>query len=310
MDLKQLRALLVVAEVGSVTRAAEILNIVQPAVSRQLQLLEEDLGAPLFARSRQGMVLTDEGRILTEYARRAIHELERARAEIQPSGVVRGIVTLGLLPSTVELLCSPLLSAVKRDYPEITLRFSTGYAVYLHQWLDNGEVDASLLYDAQPSTTIETKPLLEETLWLVGQPAAGLKGDQPVSLAQYDQQPFVLPSAPHGLRSLVDGACASAGVTLNVFAETNSMRVQRSLVMGGHGYTILPEISVASDIARGLLSGAPLQDAGLMRKIVLATPTTRRVTPATRHVLTALEHVMREVILQDQWREARWLLKP
>ena len=103
MDVRQLAALVAVAETGSVTRAAEVLRLVQPAVSRQIKLLEDELGAPLFERTRHGMALTDDGRILLEHARRALSELERARAEIRPaSGELRGLVTLGLSPSIAE----------------------------------------------------------------------------------------------------------------------------------------------------------------------------------------------------------------
>ena len=308
MDIKQLHALLVVAELKSVTRAAEVLNIVQPAVSRQLRLLEEDLGTPLFERSRHGMALTEEGRILVDYARRALGELERARAEIQPSGgTLQGIVTLGLLPSTADLLSSKLLSTLRDEHPGIKLRIATGYAGHLHQWLDTGELDATLLYHPQLSNTIQAQALLEETLWLVGLPATGLRAEQPVRLADFHQQAMILPTAPHGLRSLVDRACIVAGVSLSVVAETTSMRVQRSLVLGGHGYTVLPGIAVVDDVARGLLSAAPLLEPELQRTIMLATPTTRRVTAATRCVLAALRHTMREAVQRGDWRLARWL---
>src|SRR5262245_4295106 len=111
MDFKQLRAFLTVAETGNVTRAAEVLHLVQPAVSRQIQLLEEDIGAALFQRERRGMVLTDAGNALVSYARRAMLELERARAEIAGSSQgIGGLCTLGLLPSTIDTLASPLIS--------------------------------------------------------------------------------------------------------------------------------------------------------------------------------------------------------
>ena len=114
MDFKQLRALLTIADTGSVTRAAELLNIVQPAVSRQLRLLEEDVGTALFERGRNRMELTESGRILVEYARRAPHNLDRARAEITPQpGEVAGIVTIGLVPSLVNLLTSPVMATVE-----------------------------------------------------------------------------------------------------------------------------------------------------------------------------------------------------
>ena len=92
MDLKQLRALVAVAETKSVTRAAALLNRVQPAISRQLQLLEQDMQVELFERGRHGMTLTREGEILVDYARRALNELDRARAEILPKdAAIQGI---------------------------------------------------------------------------------------------------------------------------------------------------------------------------------------------------------------------------
>jgi len=120
VDIKQLKALVTVAEVGSVTRAAELLHLVQPAVTRQIRTLEHELGIALFERTRQGMHLTEAGATLVERARRALNELERARAEIQPApGVVTGIVTVGLLGSASDLLAEPLVSAVARGHPGI-----------------------------------------------------------------------------------------------------------------------------------------------------------------------------------------------
>ena len=87
MDLKQLRAFITVAETGNVTRASSLLNLVQPAVSRQLRMLEEDLGTELFDRSRHGMQLTPSGKTMLEYAHRILNDVARARAEIQPNSL-------------------------------------------------------------------------------------------------------------------------------------------------------------------------------------------------------------------------------
>src|SRR5258707_13210425 len=98
MDIKQLKALVTVVEVGSVTRAAELLHLVQPAVTRQIHALEHELGVPLFERTRQGMRPTEAGTTLAERARRALTELDRARSELSPvPGTVTGLVSIGLL---------------------------------------------------------------------------------------------------------------------------------------------------------------------------------------------------------------------
>lgn len=308
MDFKQLRALVTVAETGNVTRASALLNIVQPAVSRQLRLLEEDVGAELFDRSRHGMELTEAGKTLVAYARRVLGELDRARAEIRPTkGTIGGIVSVGLLPSTCDLLSSALVTAVGLGYPGIRVRIAMGYAGTLQAWLEAGEIDAALLYDPKPTPTIRVKPLLEEGLWVVGLPSSGLQEDKPVPLAQLAGRPLVLPSAPHGLRTLVEHAATLIGLQLNVVAETNAMSVQKSLVLGGHGLTVLPTIAVADDFSRGRLAGAPLIEPALQRRIVLATSSNRHTTTPVRCVVAELVKCMHDAVLRGDWRAARWL---
>lgn len=309
MDLKQLRAFLTVAEIGNVTRAADMLHLVQPAVSRQLRLLEEDIGSPLFERERHGMVLTDAGQALVGYARRAMLELDRARAEIAgaAAGSVGGLVTLGLLPSTVDILSSALVAAVAAAYPAIRLRLAVGYAGTLMQWLAAGEVDAALLYGAERPPDIQTTRLVEEALWVIGPPEARLQSDKPVSLAQLTKHKVVLPSAPHGIRTLVEHACAVTQTTLDIGAETNALSVQRALVLGGHGWTILPPIAVADDLRARRLTGAPLADPPISRTIVLALPTSRSTGTHVRRTVELLEQETRRAIASGIWLEGRWL---
>ncbi|KRC85905.1 HTH-type transcriptional regulator CynR [compost metagenome] len=310
MDLKQLKAFVTVAETGSVTAAARLLNIVQPAVSRQLRLLEEDVGIALFTRGRHGMELTDAGKTLGDYARRALTELDRARAEIRPSsGTVGGIVTVGLLPSTADMLSSALLRAVAANYPGIRLRLTSGYAGHLQSWLETGDVDVALLYDSKPNPALKFRPLLDESLWFVGPPASGLDKRTPVRMAEVIGRPLVLPGAPHGLRSLVEQAARTQDIELDIVAETNAMSVQKRLVLDGHGYTILPSIAVVDDVDRGILAAAPVVDPVLTRRIVLAQPAARTMANSVRCVTKELVQCIRDAVERDQWPSAHWLAK-
>lgn len=307
MDLKQLRAFLTVTETGNVTRAAEVLNLVQPAVSRQIRLLEEDIGAPLFERERRGMVLTEAGEILVGYARRALLELDRARVEVAGVGQgVTGLVTLGLLPSSIDMLSSRLASAVAAAYPGIRIRIAMGYAGTLQRWLVTGEVDAALLYGVEQMAHIQSMPLIEEPLWVIGPKSSDLSPERPVSLAALTHQKLVLPSAPHGIRTLVEHACAAAQVTLDVSVETNALSVQRSLVLGGHGLTILPPIAVADDLRKRKLKGAPLTDPDITRTIVLALPTNRPTARAVRCTVDLLVDEAQQAVSSGTWLEGRW----
>lgn len=311
MDLKQLRALLMVAETGNVTRAAQRLNLVQPAVSRQLRLLEEDMGTELFERGRRGqhgIELTAAGKAMAEYARRILNEVARAKAEISPTqAAVRGIVSIGLLTSTSDLLATDLVAATAQRYPEIRLRISVGYAGHLLEWLEQGDVDMALLYDQKETAALQVKSLLDEGLWVVGPSSAGLHGKKPVALRHVVDQPFILQSAPQGLRALLEQAAASLGLAFRIAAETNALTVQKALVAAGRGWSILPAIAVAEDVAQGRMTAAPLVDPELRRRIVLAVAANRQATAPVRCVGALLLERMRCAVQEGRWISARWL---
>ncbi|MGW3646270.1 LysR family transcriptional regulator [Streptomyces sp. NPDC000878] len=302
MDVKQLKALVTVAEVGSVTRAAELLRLVQPAVTRQIRTLEQELGVPLFERTRQGMRPTQAGTIMVDRARRALGELERARAEIQPvPGEVTGIVTVGLLESTGDLLAEPLVSAVTRDHPGVELRLLTAYSGHLQQWLDEGDLDLALLYNLDSTPSLNALPLVRERLWAVAPPAAGLRADRPVPFTEAAAHPLVMPAAGHALRTLIDGAAARAGAALDIAVQTNSMRVQKRLVLAGHGWTILPGVGIAEDVAQGTLSAAPLCEPEVWRSVVLATSRSGRTPPAVEVVARELVGRINSAVEEGRW---------
>jgi len=308
MDIKQLRSFLLIAESGSVTKAAESQHVVQPAISRQLRLLEESLGLPLFTRKRQGMELTDAGKVLVEYAQRAIRELDLANEELKAArGHLTGDVTLGLLPSTCDLLVSPLLKSLGRDHPHVHVRVSVGYTGHLQQWLENGEIDIALLYDPTSFARLSIQPLLEEKLFLVGLPDSGLRTDSPVTLAQLDTKPLILPSAPHGIRKLVENGFTASGMRLSVAAETNAMSVQKNLVLNGFGFTILPSCAVFDDLKCGALAAAPIEKPDMYRRITLALPANGRSSSAVRYVVNELLGQMESKVRNGQWPWATWL---
>lgn len=306
MDVKQLKALVTVAEVGSVTRAAELLHLVQPAVTRQIRTLEQELGVPLFERTRQGMRPTEAGAIMVGRARRALNELERARAEVQPApGAVTGIVTVGLLESTSELLAEPLVAALARDRPGIELRLLTAYSGYLQQWLDDGDLDLTLLYDLDSTPSLNARPLVREHLWVAAPASTGLRADRPVPFTEAAAHPLIMPAPGHGLRALIDSAAGRARTAMDIVVQTNSMNVQKRLVLAGHGWTVLPGVGIAEDVANGTLSAAPLCEPDVQRSIVLATPRSGRTPPAVEIVARELVRQIDTAVQQGRWPSAQ-----
>jgi LysR family nitrogen assimilation transcriptional regulator len=308
MDFKQLRAFLMIAETGSVTRASELLHIVQPAVSRQLRLLEEDFGAQLFERGRGGMEPTAAGSILIDRARRALREIDQARSEIRPAhGTLTGEVSVGLLPSTSDLLAGPLVRSLKERFPKLQINVTVAYAGYLQQWLEDGDVDVALLYDVKSSSTRSIQMLLEERLYLVGPPQAELRPDQPISLKDAVKHPLILPTPPHGLRILFEHACVMAHLEHTVSAQTNAMSVQKNLVLYDQGFTILPSAAIFEDIAQHRLNAAPISDPDLCRKIVLARRAGRHTSAAVHALTDELFEQVKSMVNRKVWPDARWL---
>jgi DNA-binding transcriptional LysR family regulator len=307
MDIKQIRTLIAIAETGSATRAGELLHLVQPAVSRHIRMLEEECGVPLFERERHGMVLTDAGRTLAEYGRRALRELDKARAEIGPAAhTIAGRVVIGLLASTSRLLAAELVARVRAAHPAVTLSVNVGYSGNVVQWLETGEVELALVYDTRSSTGLQVDALLDERLYLIGAPGEVAAG-KPFPLKALADRAMVMPSVAHGLRSSIEHALAVAGIGVNVAAETNALDLQKSLVAQGYGYTILPGSAVLDELQQGTLSGAPITAPDLSRRIVLARAAARRPSPASVAVASELVALMKEMVEEQAWPGASWI---
>jgi DNA-binding transcriptional LysR family regulator len=309
MDLKQLRAVVTVAEAGSVTRAAQLLHLVQPAVSRHISSLEDELGVVLFERTRQGMRPTPAGLSFVTRARRALAEIERARAEARPvRTAVEGIAKVGILGSVEHVLAAALVEAVATKHPGIELHLATGYSGHLQQWLDDGDLDMTLLYNLSTTQSVRVLPILTDRLWAVAPRDAGLVLEDPVDLATVLAHPFVMPArGQHGIRLLLDEARLDCDVEPRVVAEVNSMALQTLLVEGGHGWTVLPAPGVADGIAAGRLSAAPLRAPEIVRTVGLGLPRAGRTSPAVEAVATELLVLIRQAVTGGRWASAELL---
>ncbi len=306
VDIRQLTAFVTVAEVGSVTRAAELLHLVQPSVTRQIRALEQELGVELFERTRYGMTPTTAGIVMADRARRALRELDRARVEIGPlAGAVGGGVTVGVLDSVVDLLSAALVAAVRRDHPGICLQVITGGSGHLRRRMNDGYLDLALTSEMAEKSAYHAVTLATERLWVVAPPDAGLRAEAPVALRELADQPMVMPSSGDALRALIDRAAADVGVDLRIAVETDSIRLQKQLVVEGQGWTVLPGVGVAQDILVNSLSAAPLCAPELRRSIVLDVSPAGRRPAAVEVVAEELTRLVRSMIQDGRWPSAR-----
>lgn len=301
MDVTQLRTILHVAELGSLSKAADRLRIAQPALSRQVRMLEEELGIQLFQRHGRGMVVTEAGKEVLRHAARIMAELEEIRATVSDADApLRGQVSVGMPPTVSDILSVPLVSAFQARHPEAKIRLVSAYSGYLMDWLHRGEVDVAIMYETRPLRSLRMEPLLEEVLYLIGAPGEGLSPDSAVPFTELATRKLFLPSLGHGLRSILEESAAAAGIRLDVRVEADSYSTLKALVEGGHGHTILPLAPIHRDIAEGRLSFAPLAPAP-SRRLMLTFPTDRQTPRLARFAAQVIAATAADLVQGGVW---------
>ncbi|WP_329760555.1 LysR family transcriptional regulator [Acinetobacter pittii] len=309
MDIKQLRAFITISETKNITKAASILNIVQPAVSRQIHLLEEELGVLLFERGRHGMQITEEGKILESYARRALKELEQAKMELTStdSSVLKGTVNIGIVSSLSELLSVALMRVIKSKYPEVNLKISVGYSGHIQDWLVAGDIDLALNYEMPTSNFIDTQPIVRERLWLIGPANSNLNIKEPLEMEAMAELPFILPYTPHRLRTVTEHVFKKQNLALQITVEVNDLNVQKQLIKEGFGYTILPLVSVKSDLQQGGVKAAPINHPDFIRDIAVSLPNTRHISKLVYTIANEISEFSKMAVETRSWLGGEWI---
>ena len=305
MDLKQLEYFRHVAELGSFTRAASFLSVVQPALSRQVRQLEVELGQNLFDRNGRGVVLTDAGTRLLEHTRGILTQVGRARQDLEDQlKGDSGHVTLGLPPSLGRSVTVPLVKAFELQLPNANLATVEGLSVYILEWLNIGRVDCALVYNALASSTLDLQHLLDEQLFLVA--PAGQRGARKmrkaVSLDELGDYPLIIPSRPHAIRMSVENALAGADVKIRVAHEIECIPAIIDLVRQGHGYAVLPLNAVKSTPWSDQVSVKPIVAPILKTSLSIATSAQRPKSPLLRKSIDVVRDIVRREIRSTELR--------
>jgi LysR family transcriptional regulator, nitrogen assimilation regulatory protein len=299
MDLKQLEYFRHVAELGSFTRAASFLSVVQPALSRQVRQLETELGQNLFERNGRGVVLTEAGTRLLEHARGILTQVGRARQELEDQrNGDSGHFTLGLPPTLGRTVTVPLVKAFERRLPNAQLATVEGLSAYIVEWLNLGRIDCALVYNALGSPTLDLQPLLEEQLFLIAPlPARGArKARKSVTLAELADYPLNIPSRPHAMRMSVESALAGVDVKIKVAHEIECIPAIIDLVRQGHGYAVLPLNAVKSTPWSDEVVVKPILAPILRTSLSIATSAQRPRSPLLRKAIDVVRDVVRQEI--------------
>ena len=255
-DITALHYFTVVAEERSFSRAANRLHIAQPAISRKIKALEDDLNVQLFMRHAKGVDLTEAGESLLKSARSLFRQIETLHeSAVISSEVPRGTVTIGVLPTPGEYIVPRLIKQSSKLFPELNYRIIEGYSSDLQRMLINREIHIAIMHGPAPHPDIISWDLLLDQLCLVG-PVGSLERPS-YTLTEAADFPLILPEA-NLLRSHIDRVADEQNVKLNVVMNCSGFWLIKSLVVNGLGYTIVTLDSIFNELEQGKVSVASI----------------------------------------------------
>lgn len=301
MDPRALHYFQIVAELGSLSRAAQALRISQPAVSRQLRRLEDSLGQQLFRRNGHGVALTEPGRLLLDHAQIIRRQLDSAKAEIRGfQSEPTGTFTLGVPSGAGRYLLPPLAKRVQKVYPRVFLRIASGYSGLIQEWLVKGRVDAACLHSPIPQRGFEIVPLMEEEAVLVGKPGAFPFKRTFARVGDLGQLPMLLPGRPNGARRLIDELLTVGGTTPNIAMEVNDGLIIRAMLRAGLGFSLMSRGSVQEDVKRGWLETVPLRPR-IYWPLALMLPASDGRNTLVQAIAGMIRQIIREQVAAGVW---------
>jgi LysR family nitrogen assimilation transcriptional regulator len=291
MELRSLHYFVRIAELGSITRAAAHLHVAQPALTRHIQRLEDELGVTLFTRANRGVRLTEAGHKLLESALRILRDVERAGDEIRahkahPSGKI----VLAVTPTLCPVVVPELFHRMRRHYPMIELKVVHAGMVRLEEMLIDGRVDLALLSEPSRSRLILSTLLAKEEMVLITKP-----GSRPPGVVTPEELRRTSLILGDGLRAAMDGLLAGISIELQVETELNDHETIRLMVQQGVGASILPHSSVHRESARGLVDAHRITAPGVFRTLALGVATNRSASLAREAVAQIVTEVLADI---------------
>ncbi|HEY3063559.1 MAG TPA: LysR substrate-binding domain-containing protein [Chloroflexota bacterium] len=300
MELRQLRSFLAVADLRHFRRAAARLHVSQPALSRQIQQLERELGTPLFQRPPGPIMLTEAGRELQARARRALDELETARTTIAQAGDgPHGHLALACFDSASTYLVPELLIRLVTRYPQVQLSVATlGTRDALRQ-LREGAVDAAIVTLPVASADLDVLPLYRERLVVALPRTHPLTAQSTIRLASLAPERLVtFLAGQNNTRRLIDDAFAEAGCRPSAVIELESVQAIQDAVRAGLGVAILGELTLTGSARDTRVLARPLSPPR-SREIGLVTRSSRQTHPLVAPLVGLLRETATALDLAD-----------
>ncbi|GER67173.1 HTH-type transcriptional regulator GltC [Weizmannia acidilactici] len=290
MELRQLIYFIEVAKREHVTRAAEDLHVAQSAISRQISLLEAELGVTLFLREGRNVKLTPIGKVFLEHAEKVVNEINKAKQRmnefLDPD---TGHVRLGFSTGLSVQPFSALLAQFRKMHPNLQYQFVQGTPNYLTRLIENGELDLAIsspVPDNHPAVAGEI--LYMEKLMLLFRRDHWLSGQELIRLSQLKSEHFITFRSGFLIREMLVSACQQAGFEPAIAFEGEDMETIKGLVASGTGVAILPEPALLFNLSKEIVT-AEISDTQFMRPVGVMVPKKREIAPSEKKLYEFLK---------------------
>jgi DNA-binding transcriptional LysR family regulator len=289
MDIHQLRVFQAAARGGGFTRAGEQLHVAQSTVSQHIKLLERELGCALFLRTGKRVVVTDAGNVLLQYAERIFRELKNAEMALREMNEVRrGIVRLGVGPTTLTYRLPSVLRGYIRRFPQIELIVLAGNTEYLLDAIKSHNLDLAVVMSTVQHPNLTSRPLGREELVVVLNRKHPLASRRTLEPSQLSSLRFILYEKKTAMQNLIDRYFESLGVVPRIAMEVENNEAIKSMVRAGLGASILPLCAVEDEPKDGHLRILRVKGHPLLRELRLLSADSEMLPGAIRELASAL----------------------
>ena len=308
IDLLQLHYFVAVVDAGSITKASRICHIAQPALSKRVASLEEELGVQLLHRGAFGVQATEEGMVLYRASKRVLRDIAAIRDEVRSSAQNPvGNVTIGCQDSLTRLISRPLAKEVIAAFPNIKVAASAGQSMEIYRALGEGLIDLAVIVYDEDIHNVSIQLMIEEEMFVVAAPALFVGEDEEIPLERLVRMPFVFPSST---------TFASGQMVVNLLGEDEAEidivamvdgEALKAVIADGLGCCVLPWSFVQPEIECGKIEYRRIKNVPLLRKIALCSSSERPQSAANRSVAGLIQDIVGRSLADGSWQHARLL---
>lgn len=283
LELRQLQYFVEVANREHISQAADHMNVAQSAVSRQIANLEAELGAPLFDRIGRNVKLTPIGKIFLEHTVTALKAIDFAAKQVEEYlNPEKGTIKVGFPSSLASYVLPNVISAFKKEYPEISFQLRQGSYNFLIEAVKNRELNLAFLGPLPPKDeSIVPTVLFSERFYGLLPADHPFAQNEQLYLVDFREEDFVLFPESYILRKVAVDACKEAGFIPRITSEGEDLDALKGLVAAGIGITLLPESSLYDSIPR-FTAKVPIASPSINRTVGIISPSNREIAPSEK----------------------------